>query len=196
MPIPTPPSGQAQAPAMTREELLHLYPAHRSRLIATLSRLVGPAEAEDLVQETLLRALSAVADFRGEAALGTWLHRIGVNLAYDRLRRRARDTDQAPTAEEAVAPVQPDPMEGTQMSRCVQQLLATLPATQRQVLIQADMLEHTTTEIARDAGITVGNAKIRLHRARRAMKTALEAHCDFHHREAGVLCCLPKPSRN
>lgn len=179
---------------MNRDELLRLYPAHRRRLAAALSRLVGPTEAEDIAQETLLRALAAVEGFRGEAALGTWLHRIGLNLAYDRLRRRAHEADQASIGETAAAP-QPDPLEGRQMSRCVQELLAALPASQRDVLVQADMLERTTAEIARDTGISVGNAKIRLHRARRAMKAALEARCDFHHREAGVLCCLPKPDR-
>jgi DNA-directed RNA polymerase specialized sigma24 family protein len=71
---------------MDREELLRRYPAHRGRLVASLARLVGVTDAEDLAEETLLRALAAVDRFRGEAALSTWLHRIGVNLAYDLLR--------------------------------------------------------------------------------------------------------------
>ena len=179
---------------MTRDDLLHLFPVHRGRLVAALARLVEPAEAEDLAQETLLRALAAVDGFRGEAALGTWLHRIAINLAHDRLRQRARNAGE-PQPEEAAAPADPDPLEVRQMSRCVQDLLARLPASQRQVLVQADMLERTAAEIARDAGISVDNAKIRLHRARRAMKKSLEANCDFHHREAGVLCCAPKPNR-
>jgi RNA polymerase sigma-70 factor, ECF subfamily len=185
----------ATAPSMNRDELLRVFPAHRGRLVAALSRLVGPTEAEDIANETLLRAISSVAGFRGDAALGTWLHRIAVNLARDRLRRQVRDVAPLPDVEEAVAPTIPDPLEGAQMSRCVKKLLAALPAAHRQVLIEADILERTTVEIARDAGISVGNVKIRLHRARRAMKKALEANCEFHHREAGVLCCAPKPNR-
>lgn len=185
---------------MDRDELLRQYPAQRGRLVASLARLVGPTDAEDLANDTLLRALAAVDDFRGEAALGTWLHRIGVNLAYDLLRRR--DRDPILPAERVVdipeAAVDADigePLDQRQMSQCVSQLLAKLPAHQREPLVRADMLDLTAADIALDAGISVGNAKIRLHRARYAMKVALETHCDFHHRDAGVLCCTPKPER-
>lgn len=180
---------------MTRDGLLLAFPSQRGRLVAHLARLVGPTEAEDLANETLLRAMASVDGFRGEAALGTWLHRIGVNLALDRLRRQARDADPPPAMDEPAVPPIPDPLEGAQMSGCVRKLLAALPASQRQVLVEADMLDRTAAEIARDTGISVGNVKIRLHRARQAMKRALETHCDFHHREAGVLCCAPKPDR-
>ncbi len=176
-----------------RAALLGEFPRLRPRLVAALARLVAPVDAEDLANETLLRALSAVDDFRGEAALGTWLHRIGVNLAYDLLRRQGREPlEHDAPADEIAAEAGQDPLERRQMSDCVQQVLATLPAPQRQLLVQADVLDRTAPEIARAAGITTGNAKIRLHRARRAMQAALESRCDFHHRDGGVLCCAPK----
>ncbi|MFA7268291.1 MAG: RNA polymerase sigma factor [Sterolibacterium sp.] len=191
---------------LSRDELLRLYPAERGRLVASLAQLVGPTEAEDLANETLLRALTAVDGFRGEAALGTWLHRIGVNLAYDLLRRRDRSpvlpAEQAVDEPEEVIDAaigehleHLEHLEQRQMSQCVSALLAKLPAHQRVPLVQADMLDRTASEIAQDAGISVGNAKIRLHRARHALKVALETHCDFHHREAGVLCCTLKTER-
>ncbi|MCL2653541.1 MAG: RNA polymerase sigma factor [Propionibacteriaceae bacterium] len=181
---------------MDREELLCRFPAHRGKLVAVLARLVGATEAEDLASEALLRAMAAVESFRGEAGLGTWLHRIAVNLAYDHLRRHGRDpaipngvgADLPDIADDS----RPDVLEQRQMSACVQKVLATLPAPQRQLLIQADVLDQTTAEIARDAGITTGNAKIRLHRARRNLEVALESRCEFHHRDGGVLCCTPK----
>jgi RNA polymerase sigma-70 factor (ECF subfamily) len=185
---------------MNGADLLRLYPAHRSQLVARLARLVGAADAEDMAQETLLRAMAAVDGFRGEASLGTWLHRIGVNLAYDLLRQRARQRvlalEQAGDVPEAVAEDDGDHLEQQQMTQCVRDLLATLPPRQRDPLLQADMLERTAPEIARDAGITVGNAKIRLHRARQAMKAVLEAYCDFERTEVGVLCCTPKAERS
>ena len=135
--------------------------------------------------------------FAARASLGTWLHRIGVNLAYDLLRSRSRNPvlaaeqgiDLPETADEAS---NGEWLERRQMSQCVQDLLAKLPPEQRQLLAQADMLDQTVAQIARDAGITTGNAKIRLHRARRAVKAVLESHCDLEHRESGVLCCQPK----
>lgn len=182
---------------MDRGTLLRRYPAERGRLVASLSRLVGPTDAEDLANETLLRALDALDGFRGEAALGTWLHRIGVNLAYDLLRCRERSpvvaAEQSVDVLEAVADATAgEPLEQKQMTRCVQNLLTKLPPRQRQVLTQADMHDQTASEIARDAGVTTGNVKIRLHRARRAMQSVLETHCDFDHGESGVLCCTPK----
>lgn len=182
---------------MDREQLLRGFPAERGRLLASLARLVGATDAEDLANETLLRALAAVDTFRGEAALGTWLHRIGVNLAYDLLRSRSRNpllaaeqgVDVPETVDETANGEQ---LEQRQMSRCVQDLLARLPPLQRQVLAQADMLDQSVHEIARAAGITTGNAKIRLHRARRAIKAVLESHCDLEHQGSGVLCCQPK----
>ena len=182
---------------MDREQLLRGYPAERSRLRASLERLVGPADAEDLANETLLRALSAVDTFRGEASLGTWLHRIGVNLAYDLLRRNRRSpvlaAEQGGDVPEAVdQAINGEQLERRQMSQCVQNLLAKLPPQQRQLLAQADMFEQSVPQIARDAGITTGNAKIRLHRARRAIKAVLESHCDLERQGSGVLCCQPK----
>lgn len=175
-----------------REALLGEFPRLRPRLVAALARLVGPADAEDLANETLLRALSALEGFRGEAALGTWLHRIGVNLAYDLLRRRGRESLEAGGEAEETAAVDGDPIERRQMTDCVREVLATLPPQQRQLLVAADVLDRTAPEIARDARITTGNAKIRLHRARRALQAALETRCEFHYRDGGVLCCAPK----
>ncbi|MDK9724359.1 MAG: RNA polymerase sigma factor [Sterolibacteriaceae bacterium MAG5] len=167
------------------------FPGERGRLVAVLSRLVDRAEAEDLVQETLLRALSAIDGFRGEAALGTWLHRIAVNLAHDRLRLKsaapAAALDAAPEA--AVEEGAGETIDRRRMGDCVREVLAGLPASYRDVLTQADILDRGAAEIARASGITPGNAKIRLHRARRAMKAALEAECAFHRSADGILCC-------
>lgn len=182
---------------MQRDELLRLYPAHRGKLVSSLARLVGPVDAEDLAEETLLRAMGAVEGFRGDAALATWLHRIGVNLAYDLLRQRGLHPVVSETLVDLVPEAAADSAESTrieqqQMSQCVRKLMAKLPSDQRDVLTQADMLERTALEIARDSGITAGNAKIRLHRARRAMKSVLETHCEFDRQQGGVLCCVPK----
>ena len=186
---------------MNREELLRCYPAERERLRASLSRLVGPSDAEDLANDTLLRALAAIDDFRGEAALSTWLHRIGTNLAYDLLRKRNKspvlsmdDGIDVPEAIDEAADA--GKLEQRQMSECVQKLFAELPSQHREVLAKADMLDQTVPEIARDAGITTGNAKIRLHRARRAMKEVLECHCDLEYQDSGVLGCQPKAANS
>ena len=182
---------------MNREYLFHHFPAHRSRLVASLARLVGPTDAEDIANETLLRALSALDGFRGEAALGTWLNRIGINLACDFLRRKKRDPVALAVAENELPQAvvddnQAEVLEQRQMSQCIQGVLTTLSDSERDLLVQADLHDRTAPEIARVIGITSGNTKIRLHRARRGAKALLEDLCDFHYRENGILCCTPK----
>ncbi len=181
---------------MDRKELLIRFPSHRRRLVAGLARLVGKADAEDLANETLLRALAVGDGYRGDAALGTWLHRIGVNLALDLLRRRKNAPELAADMPEVPDPsldaTAPATLERRQTAQCIQRLLAELPVRHRQVLMQADMLDRPAAEIAHDEGITTGNAKIRLHRARAAMRAALESDCEVYRQNAGVLCCIPK----
>lgn len=182
---------------MHRDTLLRGFADERPRLLATLSRLVGPADAEDIANETWLRALDAVDDFRGEAALGTWLHRIAVNLAYDLLRQKNRqcaveDPEAAIVQEAAIDRPVGEDLEQREMSACVRNLMTRLPPAQREVLAQADMYEQRVSELAENAGVTPGNAKIRLHRARRAMKVLLDNHCHIDAQDVGRLCCVPK----
>ena len=191
--------------ALTREQLLQRFPEHRRALQASLARLVGMPDAEDLTAETLLRALDAVDGFRGQASLATWLQRIGLNLAYDLLRARRRhpelpfacDSGDEGDELDAVPAADPDAsrIEQQQMSQCVRDVLGRLPAEQRQLLHEAAVLDRPLAQLAGQTGITTGNAKIRLYRARQAMKTALAAHCDFAHESNGTLCCVPKTSR-
>ena len=194
----------AQDAALTRAELLRRFPELRAPLQHRLARLVGAADAEDLAGETLLRALEAVDGFRGQASLATWLHRIAANLAYDLLRQRSRsagcdDRDAHSEADGKAADANADDaglaLQHAQMSRCMRDLLDRLPAPQRQLLFEADMLDRPLGEIAGRSGITTGNAKIRLHRARRAIRSALKAHCDFDRENSGTLCCVPKLGR-
>lgn len=185
---------------MTQDDLLRLYPACRKQLVASLSRLVGPTEAEDVADETLVRATKAIGDFREDAALSTWLHRIGMNLAYDLLRKQQRQPcvsveDSAHDGAGADIPIEADDtedIERRQMSQCVQELMGRLLPEQRYVLAQADMHDRKVAEIAKDEGITTGNAKIRLHRARRAMKSVLEKHCEVLQEADGVCRCVPR----
>ena len=67
-------------------ELQNIYTDFKPRIVRYLSRLVGENEAEDLAQETFIKVEHALASFRGEAKVSTWLYRIATNTALDRLR--------------------------------------------------------------------------------------------------------------
>ncbi len=174
--------------------------AHRDRILRYIKSMVrDAAQAEDVLQEVMLRASRGYTDLRAEEALTTWLYRVATHASVDHLRRRARrlpvetwteldelvaHDDSLPSVEQAV--------ERQQMSSCVQRFLGRLPDQYRSVLILADLEGLTAPEIGELLGLTLTTVKIRIHRARRLLKQELEAGCSFDCDERGVLVCEPK----
>jgi len=149
---------------------------HQDSLYALALRLVGPDLAADVAQEALLRAWRALPRFRGEAAFGTWLHRITVNTAWT-LRRRAR--------RHAVEPLEGDvedrglpPERAGELAEIragLGRAVAALTPGQRAVVVLRDVYGWSNAETARELGITEVTAKVRLHRARLRLRSLLEA---------------------
>lgn len=154
-----------------------LYRRHAGRVHGVVLRLAGwqRARAEDLVQEAFLRAWQALPQWRGEAAFGTWLHRLAVNTALMDLRaRRVRpaldgDDDEAldalPSADSA--------SHGPAMALDLERAVATLPPRARAVLVLHDIEGWTHGEIAAALEMAVGSSKAQLHRARGLLRARL-----------------------
>ena len=146
------------------------------------------AEAEDIVQETYVRAFAAFATFRGDASLLTWLTRIAINEARGRLRRRRRQTvgiDQVDIAQVTGALVVSfpggQPMTNpeaeaarTEIRHLIEQAIDTLPEAFRLVFILRDVQDCSIEETADLLNIRPETVKTRLHRARHRMRDALE----------------------
>lgn len=165
----------------------------------TLSLLHDPAEADDAVQETLVRAYRRLESLRDWQALTTWLYRIATHVCLDHMRRRARDktigaVDNADEFElvEADAPSLEYIVERSDMSACVQRYLEGLSDSYRAVILLHDLDGLTGTQIAEILGVSLATVKIRLHRARVRLRAQLEAGCAFAHDERDVLVCEPK----
>jgi RNA polymerase sigma-70 factor (ECF subfamily) len=148
---------------------------HRAALTAQCRWVLGSgSEAEDAVQETMVRAWQRYADFDGRCPLQAWLRRIARNVCFDMLRvaqRRARPADPAAlTPERAVAPADDDPAERAVASEGVRAAfvaaLVHLPARQRSVLLLRDVLQWRSSEVADLLGITVPSVNSALQRAR------------------------------
>lgn len=115
--------------------------------------------AEELAQETFVRAFGAVARFRGEASLRTWLFGIARNVLH---KHRDRVTRQRRTVVD-----EPEPQEvdlGLRLS--VQSALASLRPADRETLVLCDVLQFTPSEAAQVLGFEPGAMRVRLHRAR------------------------------
>jgi RNA polymerase sigma-70 factor, ECF subfamily len=146
-------------------------------------------EAEDVLQEAYLRAFSALAEFRGDSSLTTWLTRIVHNEALQRRRRRtelpAAQIDPPQTREAQVIPFplsghQPVDPERAMAQREICQLLERaideLPEEFRTVLVARVIEDMSIEETADLLGLRPETVKTRLHRARRLLKAALADH--------------------
>ncbi len=172
---------------------------HRDSLLAHIRSIVREsAEAEDVLQETLVRAHQTIEQLRDGAALATWLFRIATHISLDHLRQRSRkpkieefEVDEVQQDEES-APSLQNLVERREMSACVQRYLLELPADYRTAILLHDLEGLTAVEISAALEISVANAKVRLHRARERLKEALLGGCTFSCDCRGVVVCEPK----
>jgi len=170
-----------------------------------LARVVPAAEVDDLQQEVLIKALRAWPKFRGESDVATWLYRIAQRTAVDYLRSRyhseTRRTDslaldQDPESEIALPvatliepAVATAKLERHEMHDCVREYVARLPLDYRQVIELKDFSGLTNADISARLGISVGAVKIRLHRARTALRGLLADSCEFYQSDTDSLAC-------
>jgi len=166
--------------------LVHTY---MGRLLRVARRFLKSEEdARDAVQDAFVSAFKSIDSFKAGSTLATWLHRIVVNSALMRLRTQRRhpeeeiddllpkfkadghqvrdSVDWGESAEEMIA------REETREQ--VRKAIDMLPETHRVILIMRDIEEMTTEEVAAALGITATAAKVRLHRARQALRTLLD----------------------
>lgn len=155
-----------------------LYRLHAPRLFGLAYRLVGPTEAEDLLQEIFLAAHRKLSLYKGESSLGTWLFRLATNQCLDYLRsKRARlallteTIDQDPSARGTSAGAILGVVERMDLERAV----ALLPPGARAVFVLHDVEGCEHREVAEQLGISDGTSKSQLHKARMRLRTLLAA---------------------
>jgi RNA polymerase sigma factor (sigma-70 family) len=163
-------AGQGDAAAVQTLVALKLR-----RVLALAERVLGdPGEAEDVAQETFIRVWRNAASWRpGVAKFDTWLHRVTLNLCYDRLRRRR----ERPVAE---PPDTPDPgpapdrgLLASDVGMRVRRALQALPPRQREAIVLCHYQELSNIEAAGLMGVSVEALESLLSRGRRALKSAL-----------------------
>lgn len=140
------------------------------------------SEAEDVLQDTYVRAYQHLGQFAGRAKFSTWLTRIAVHEALARTRRRSRIEEiDAMEGEEKDAMLRtndPDPESRaaqTEVAHLLEEAILALPEAHRTVLMLRDVEELSTEEAADALDITEENVKVRLHRARAMLRKELYA---------------------
>lgn len=153
---------------------------HRQTYTLAL-RLVGDAEdARDVTQEAYLRAYRAISRFRGDSAFTTWLYRITANRAATHLRRRRRHRHDHLTEDAVVHEQVPPFAERVDTRFELEQALRGLPPKLRAAVVLHDVYGLTHSEIASELSISESAAKVRVHRARRRLRTDLYTAGDEH----------------
>jgi RNA polymerase sigma factor (sigma-70 family) len=145
------------------------------RMLALARRMLSdPAEAEDVAQEVFVRVWRQAKTWRpGAARFDTWMHRVALNLCYDRLRRRREDVpgdlpdraDPSHNAEQS--------LETRELGRRIEQALAALPERQRTAMVLHHYQELSNIEVAALMETSVEAVESLLSRGRRALKQAL-----------------------
>ncbi len=169
-----------------------LVRAYERRVFALVLRMIGNrAEAEDLAQEVFVQVFKAIASFRGESKLSTWVYRIAINLCKNRSKylrvRHAGEQDPIDALHDRVplggakganvAQVErPDEMiAGKQVERIVQKAILELDPTFRECLVLRDVEDLSYEEIGAITGLPEGTVKSRIHRGRAQLKELVEA---------------------
>lgn len=165
-----------------------LFSRHRDRLWAVALRTTGhPEDAADALQEALISAFKRAGDFRGDAQVTTWLHRIVVNASLDRLRRnKVRAAQPLPDdleerAARGAVVGSPDEVDDPALAsvrserrRAVLKALDLIPADQRAALVLVDMEGYPVEEVSRMLDCPVGTVKSRCARGRHRLVGILE----------------------
>jgi RNA polymerase sigma-70 factor (ECF subfamily) len=151
-----------------------LVSSHRQGVVNVVYRLCGDAHlAEDMAQETFLRAWQKLPDYQPKAPFRHWVYRIATNAALDALRRRREtlDVDEMQVAEESPG------MEAKTITaardRTVQQAVLALPVSSRSVIILREYEDLSYQEIAETLDIPVGTVMSRLSYARSKLRESL-----------------------
>lgn len=161
---------------------------HQNRIFNLCYWMLGDRdEAADAAQDAFVRAWRAIPNFRAESALGTWLHRIGVNVCLDAKARRKKTPipystleteDDKGSVRQLDPPDKSDTPEQSLTRRerreAVLEALAALPEHHRAVIVLFDMQGHTYEDAAQALDLPMGTLKSRLNRARAALRQALE----------------------
>jgi len=167
---------------------------YRARIFSVTQNLLhNGADAEEITQDTFVRAHRCLAGFRGDSSLATWLHRIAVNLArnrywyYFRRRRHATVSLDCPVGEDSASPLSdlisagsPEPSraaECEEFSELVARCMNALEAHHQRVLVLRNVQNLSYDEIAVQLCINVGTVKSRIARARESLRMKLAETC-------------------
>ena len=148
-----------------------IYDAHVERVYRLAYRFAGDEDAaRDITQDTFIRAFERLDEFRGEASLATWLHRIAFSVAANALKKTRRRSEREGPLDDAIV-AEPDRRHAEpDLKRRLAEAIEALPDGYRTVFVMHDVEGYTHEEIGAVLGIQSGTSKAQLFRARAKLR--------------------------
>lgn len=151
-----------------------LYDTHVDRVFRLVYRMAGDLDrAKDYTQETFIRAFDRLSEFRGEAALSSWLGAIAISITLNGLRKVRRAMDREVVLDDSLTVGRTIPAADPDLKDRLAQAIDALPDGYRVVFVMHDVEGYTHEEIAGSLGVHPGTSKAQLFRARARLREAL-----------------------
>lgn len=183
-------------------EFTEIYDEYYPKILRYVAGLAGSNDAEDIAQDVFDKVNSGLEGFRGKSRLSNWIYRIATNTVIDRSRSAAyrHATESIPMngndnpgaqflMEDQKAPPTDRIVIQKEMRDCINEYIEKLPPDYKIVITLSELEGLSNKEIAEILDISLGNVKIRLHRARTLLKTVLNEACEFYYTEQNTLAC-------
>ena len=151
-----------------------LYRSHVAGVYGLCLRMTAdPARAEDVTQDTFIRAWKKLGSLRGDGGFAAWVRRVAINvvLSDGRSRRRRQDRERPLGEPEVTVGTTPAPSPGSALD--LERAIGRLPSGAREVFVLHDVEGYRHTEIGEMLDVAAGTSKAQLHRARRLLREAL-----------------------
>jgi len=150
---------------------------HREKLLGFIrSKVSDPQAAEDILHDSLIKAMGALAQLEDEDKLVAWFYQIVRNAIIDRQRRHQTQANYVEKYAHEVE-LHETPEERAEVCQCFRELIPTLKDEYREMIDRMELGEAESAKVAEELGITTNNLKVRRHRARQQLKKRLEERC-------------------
>jgi RNA polymerase sigma-70 factor (ECF subfamily) len=175
--VTAPPGGpSARDPQLAasgdRRAFERLYNEHVARIHSLARRMIGVDEASEITQDVFVRAWEKLGTFRGEAAFGTWLYRLAINVMLGRRAQLAIRRERH-VANPEVLETMPGRPGSSDWGMDFETAIGRLPEGAKQIFVLHDVEGFKHEEIAKMLGVTSGTSKAQLHRARMMLRRNL-----------------------
>lgn len=188
---------------MSPPKIDELYQQYQSAILGYLNSFTDYTTAQELCQEVFLKVQHGLANFQGHASVKTWLYKIATNTLKDYYKSKQQQNAQrniplseleTDTQEDESRCLEIDVIQ-EEMRHCIIEFIHQLPENYSIVLALAELEGYKISEIAEILDDTPEAVKVRLHRARKRLKTKLQEGCSFYYNEENQLACDRRPPK-